>query len=81
MKQLRVFENVPIPVDYASTQTYALLAKREGGKSSSTSTSGRTCGWCAAGASASIRSTSCTARSTRSPNTRSNFRALPPDIC
>jgi len=36
MKHLHVFNDVPIPVDYASTQTYALLAKRDGGKTYTT---------------------------------------------
>jgi hypothetical protein len=36
MKDLVVFDGVPIPVDYASTQTYALLAKRDGGKTYTT---------------------------------------------
>lgn len=36
MKYLSVFGDVKIPVDYASTQTYALLAKRDGGKTYTT---------------------------------------------
>lgn len=36
MRYLRVFDDVKIPVDYASTQTYALLAKRDGGKTYTT---------------------------------------------
>jgi hypothetical protein len=36
MKNLTVFQGIPIPVDYATTQTYALLAKRNGGKTYTT---------------------------------------------
>lgn len=36
VKGLHVFEGLSIPIDYASTQTYALLAKRDGGKTYTT---------------------------------------------
>lgn len=36
MKYLDVFEDIKIPVDLASTQTYAVLAKRDGGKTYTT---------------------------------------------
>lgn len=36
LKPLRVFDGVEIPAEYAATQTYALLARRDGGKTYTT---------------------------------------------